>query len=97
MRQMGFAVVNPEDVTYEELVSILACAKTVVMYYGSAMTNLVYMPAGTNVFILKSASYLHESIDIWNKIIATYALNVTEILAVENIIPLSNVIQCLVD
>jgi len=88
-RSKGFTIVNPEDITYEEMVNILASAKTVIMYYGSAMTNLVYMPPSTKVFILKSASYLHESLDLWAKIISAYALNIKEVPAIENVIPLS--------
>ncbi|WP_279356648.1 glycosyltransferase family 61 protein [Methylobacterium indicum] len=82
----GFAIVNPEEISYEEMVSILGYSESVIMYYGSALTNLVYMSPGTNVYILKSQSYMHESLELWKKIINNYKLNLREIFTENNFV-----------
>jgi hypothetical protein len=80
----GFFVLNPENVSYEDLVLAVRSASVVVMFYGSAMTNMVYLQPNTRVIILKSASYMHESLDLWQKVISTYNLNIIELPAVDN-------------
>jgi len=82
----GFTLINPEDITYEELVKQARNASMVAMYWGSAMTNMVYFKNNARVFILKSQSYLPEKMSLWQKVIDGYRLNVVEIPAVDNMI-----------
>ena len=82
----NFLLVNPENVSYEELIKLVNSASTIVMYYGSALTNMVYFPEKCNVFILKSESYMTEQIDLWSKLIMNYNLDVQEIYSTDNII-----------
>lgn len=82
----GFTVVNPEQISYEELVRQAGDAQIVASYYGSALTNMVYFQPGTRVYVLKSESYLEEKLTLWNKVIAAYQLDVVEVPAVDNII-----------
>ena len=56
------------------------------MYYGSALTNMIYFPENCNVFILKSASYMEESISLWSKLIKNYNLNIEEVYSENNIV-----------
>ena len=82
----GFMLINPEDITYEELVEQARNASMVAMYWGSAMTNMVYFKNNARVFILKSQSYLPEKMSLWQKVIDGYRLDVVEIPAVDNMI-----------
>jgi sugar phosphate isomerase/epimerase len=82
----GFTLINPEGITYEELVRQARNASMVAMYWGSAMTNMVYFKNNAHVFILKSQSYLHENMSLWQKVINGYHLDVVEIPAVDNMI-----------
>ena len=50
----GFKLINPEEITYEELVRQARNASMVAMYWGSAMTNMVYFKNNARVFLLKS-------------------------------------------
>ena len=85
-KSIDFAVINPENITYEELVRLASGAEIVAMYYGSAMTNMVYCNEGAEIIILKSGSYLDENLSLWNKVIANYKLRVTVMPAVDNVI-----------
>ena len=82
----GFTLINPEDITYEELVRQARNASMVAMYWGSVMTNMVYFKNDARVFILKSKSYLHENMSLWQKVTNDYHLDVVEIPAVDNMI-----------
>ena len=82
----GFMLINPEDITYEQLVEQARNASMVAMYWGSAMTNMVYFKNNARVFILKSQSYLPEKMSLWQKVINDYHLDVVEIPAVDNMI-----------
>jgi hypothetical protein len=86
--ERGFSLINPEQISYNNLIRTLSAADCAFFYYGSALTNMVYLPPRTKVFILKSESYMSENIDLWSKVIATYELKVTEIHANSNIIDL---------
>jgi hypothetical protein len=86
--ERGFSLVNPEQISYDNLIRTLSAADCAFFYYGSALTNMVYLPPRAKVFILKSESYMSENIDLWSKVIATYELRVTEILAHSNVIDL---------
>lgn len=90
-RDRGYTVLNPEDFSYAELVDLAQHVEKVAMYYGSALTNMVYFPRGASVFILKAESYMEEKLDLWSKVIGQYELKVSVINAVENRIPLGEV------
>jgi len=51
----GFTLVNPEQMSYEELVRQASDAEAVALYYGSALTNMVYFKPRTRIYILKSS------------------------------------------
>lgn len=73
-RAIGYEIINPEYLSYSDLVHALGDADRVIMYYGSAMTNLVYLPEGCRVTILKAASYRDETLALWSKVISQYSL-----------------------
>lgn len=79
-----FFIFSPENNSYDSLVEYCAGADLVVMYYGSAMTNMCYFRPNTNVIILKSKSYALEKIDLWNTLITNYGLKITIIEADES-------------
>jgi hypothetical protein len=85
--QRGFTLVNPEQIAYEELVRQASDTESVAIYYGSALTNMVYFKPGTRIYILKSASYMQENLSLWRKVIDGYQLEVVEIPAIDNVIP----------
>jgi len=86
----GFVLANPEQLSYQELVCMLSHAECAVFYYGSALTNMVYLPPKSRVFILKSQSYMSENISLWSKLISSYELHVSEIKADTNVIEIEN-------
>ncbi|WP_144004657.1 glycosyltransferase 61 family protein [Asticcacaulis excentricus] len=71
----GFLIVNPEDISIIELIRVLANVKYVGMYFGSAMTNMIYMPKGTKVHVIQAKSYLHEGLEIWQNILKEYNID----------------------
>lgn len=87
----GYELLNPELVSYEELVYALSTAERVAMYYGSAMTNLIYAPKGAKITILKAQSYMEENLDLWRKVIRDYLLDVTVVDAEDNVINLAEI------
>jgi hypothetical protein len=82
----GFVLANPEKLSYQDFVCMLSHAECAVFYYGSALTNMIYLPPKSRVFILKSQSYMSENISLWSKLISSYELLVTEINAESNVI-----------
>ncbi|MFZ2870728.1 glycosyltransferase 61 family protein [Zavarzinia sp.] len=86
----GYVIVNPEILTFREFLMTIKDADQVVMYFGSAMTNMVYFKPGAKVYILKADSYLEENIRLWRKVIENYNLDIKEIEAVYNKIPLED-------
>jgi hypothetical protein len=71
-----FFICSPENHSYESLVEYCDGAELVVMYYGSAMTNMCYFRPNTKVIILKSKAYSHETLELWNTLIANYQLRI---------------------
>lgn len=69
--------VNPEDMLLEEFVMNVRNCNNAIITWGGALANMVYFSPGTNVTILKSSSYMHESIELFRKLITTYELNIT--------------------
>jgi hypothetical protein len=80
-------VYYPEKLSFDRLVRRLNAARAVIITWGGALTNLVYLAKGARVLILKSESYRHENLDLFNKIIHQRMLQ-TDILETnkENII-----------
>ena len=79
----NFTIVNPEIISYEIFVNMVKNADNIIMTWGGALTNMIYFKENANVYILKSKSYEHESIELFRKIITTYKLNI-EIILHEN-------------
>ena len=82
----GYTLINPELISYEELVQISGDADRVICYWGSACTNWIYFRPGTRICVLKAESYSSESITFWSKVINNYELLVSEITAKDNLI-----------
>jgi hypothetical protein len=87
--ERGYTLVNPEKISYHDLVCTLANTESAIFYYGSALTNMVYLSPMAKVFILKSQSYMPEKISLWAKVISSYKLDVSEIYSVSNVIDLA--------
>lgn len=82
----GYTIINPEQVSYEQLIHISGYAEKVICYWGSACTNWVYFRPGTRIVVLKSESYSKESLSFWDKVIKAYGLIISELVACENAI-----------
>lgn len=69
-------VVYPERLSFDRLVRQLEASTAIIITWGGALTNLVYLRKGAKVLILKSASYRHENLSLFEKIIGQRELNV---------------------
>jgi hypothetical protein len=85
----NFALVNPELLNYGEFINTIKNTDKIVITWGGALVNLIYLKPYTKVYILKSQSYEHESLDLFEKIIKTYDLHVEVIIHENNIISLN--------
>lgn len=82
---------NPENISFDKFVSYIKNCNKIIITWGSALTNLVYLQPGTKVIILKSKSYEKEPLSLFGKIISTYKLDVIiEKCDQDNIIELTN-------
>lgn len=72
----GYACINPEIITYDYFINNIRHADRVVLTWGGALTNMIYLKENAEVIILKSLSYAHETIELFRKIINTYKLNI---------------------
>jgi hypothetical protein len=86
-----FTIVNPEIVAYDVFINMVKNADNIVMTWGGAMTNMIYFKPNANVYILKSKSYEHESIELFQKIISTYKLRIVIILHKNNNININTI------
>ena len=84
----NFAVINPELMNYADFLHSIKNADKIVITWGGALVNLIYLKPHAQVYILKSQSYEHENLELFNKIIQTYKLNVKVIIHKNNIIDL---------
>lgn len=57
-----------------------------VITWGSTLTNMCFLKPGVKVLILKSASYMHETIELFRKIIQARQIHVSVIEADDNVI-----------
>ena len=71
-----YFIVNPELDSFNNFINKIRNAKIVVLTWGGALTNMVYLNQNTVVYILKSQSYEHESIELFMKIIKKYKLQI---------------------
>lgn len=85
----NFTLVNPELLNYGEFINTIKNTDKIVITWGGALVNLIYLKPHTRVYILKSQSYEHESLDLFDKIIKTYNLHVEVISHENNIITLN--------
>ena len=72
-----FKIINPETVGFVEFIQLIGSANTVVITWGGALTNLVFLKKGARVVVLKSKSYDHESLELFDKMIKTSELKVS--------------------
>jgi hypothetical protein len=83
-KHKNYNIINPENVDILEFITKIQNASNVVLTWGGALTNMVFLKPKCNVYILKSKSYMHENINLFKKIIDTYELNVKVIESVNN-------------
>ena len=79
-------VFNPEMCNFIDLIKIIKQYKKIIITWGSALTNLCFCNENSEIIILKSESYKHESIKLFNKIIKNKSLNIKIIESIDNII-----------
>lgn len=75
-RDAGIPVYYPEDLSFDRLVRRLKSTKRAIFTWGGALTNLIYLTKGARVVILKSESYKHEGLELFNKIISQRRLKI---------------------
>jgi capsular polysaccharide biosynthesis protein len=90
-KSIGFSIINPELIAFTFLTQLINAADDVAVYWGSAMTNLIYCKWHTRVFVLQSKSYSDEKIEFWSKLINNYHLQVVVINEVNSSIPISEI------
>jgi len=76
-----FLVLNPENITIPHLINTIRNVKILIITWGSALVNLIFLKPNTTVIVLKSKSYEHENLELFRHII--YGLNL-HILVHEN-------------
>lgn len=84
----NFTVINPENIAYEPFINTIREASIVVITWGGALTNMMYLKENTKVYILKSKSYMYENINLFKKIIDRLNLKINIIESVNNVITL---------
>jgi hypothetical protein len=91
LNNQQFVSINPEILSYNEFIRNIRNVDNIVITWGGALTNLIYLKPNTQVTILKSKSYEDdgEKITLFQKIIDTYKLQVKVINHVNNCIDLS--------
>ena len=82
-------VINPETISFSELINILRCYKKIIITWGSALVNLNFCIPNSEIIILKSKSYEEETIDLFNHIIKNKNLNIKIINSKNNIIDIN--------
>lgn len=80
----GYVAINPEIMDFNEFIHYIHNASNIVMTWGGAMTNMCYFKENANVIVLKSQSYEHENLMLFEKLIKTYNLNVRDITHQQN-------------
>jgi capsular polysaccharide biosynthesis protein len=74
--KQNFCVINPEKITICDFINTIQNKNIIVITWGSALVNLLFLKPQTNVIILKSKSYEHESIELFKHIIKDLNLHI---------------------
>jgi len=69
LKNNNFTVINPELLSFNEFINNIRNRKLIILTWGSALVNLIFVKTGTKVIILKSKSYENESLDLFKSII----------------------------
>ena len=77
-------VFNPENHDIYDMIKNIKKHCNIIITWGSTLTNLCFCNENTNVIILKSDSYKHESIKLFNKIIDSRKLKIKIIESINN-------------
>jgi len=80
----NYIVINPENMNINDFINNVRHADNIVITWGSALTNMVYLKKNTNVYILKAEGYNHEPFSFFEKIAKNYSLNINIIYNVNN-------------
>ena len=91
----NFKVINPENSTFNNFVNFIRFANVIIITWGSALVNMVYLKPNTNVIILKSKSYEHENIKLFNKIIDSLNLKIFIVSHTNNNVKISDITNIL--
>jgi hypothetical protein len=59
---INYNVINPELLDIETLIQQIKNAENIYITWGGALVNLCYVNPNANIYILKSASYMHEEL-----------------------------------
>jgi len=78
---IGYEILNPELLSIQDLIGVLARCSSVGLYWGSGMTNLAYAKSSTKVTIVKSNSYANENIYLWRNLIDERGLKLKVVTA----------------
>jgi hypothetical protein len=72
--QNNFIIINPENINIETLIYYVKNSSDIIIFFGSALVNLIYSNENTNIIILKSNSYKEQNINIFRNLIKNYKL-----------------------
>lgn len=87
-------IFNPETHDFYELVNKIQNYDNIIITWGSALTNLCFSKEKSKIIILKSKSYEHEKINLFEKIINARSLSVTIIESICNEIEPAKILNC---
>jgi capsular polysaccharide biosynthesis protein len=62
VKQLGFLVCHPHEMTLEEQLSAYANASCIASTYGSAIHNSLFAPRGSKVFVMNTGNYYQSRI-----------------------------------
>lgn len=86
-REMGYKVISPEKLSFEQQVSLLKGCNYFATTEGSCAHNALFMNEGSNIIIIRKASYINEyqlCIDFAKKLDVTYIDSYYSTLAPKN-------------
>jgi len=72
----NYVIINPENIIIDDFINNIKHADNIVITWGSALTNMVYLKKNAQVYILKAKGYDHENFSLFDKIVKNYNLNV---------------------
>ena len=92
LRDAGYNVVYPELHGFFEVIYMISRAPSIILTWGSAMTNLAYAINGIKVTVLKAKSYKAETLMLFEKIVSSRELYLNILNATdENLIDISRI------